>query len=101
MSFIEMRKYRLVIGGPPKWKKLYNEQGYEIQRKYLGEPVGYYLTEFGGVNEVIHMWRYDSLEDRVNKRAGLTSDPKWGEFISQVAPLIETQETAILSELLD
>ena len=96
-----MRKYRLAVGGPLKWKKLYNEFGYEPQRKYLGEPVGYFLTEFGGINEVIHMWRYDSLEDRATKRAALFADPEWGKFISQAAPLIETQETAILSEVLD
>ena len=95
-----MRKYQLVVGGPLKWQKLYKEHGYETQRKHLGEPVGYFMTEFGEVNEVIHMWRYESLEDRAAKRAALYADPKWGEFISQAVPLIETQTTAILHELL-
>lgn len=101
MSFVEMRRYRLGVGGPPKWKQLYREYGYETQRKYLGEPVGYYLTEVGGINEVIHMWRYDSMEDRATRRAALYADPAWGEFISRAAELVETQETAFLSDVLD
>ncbi len=96
-----MRKYRLTVGGPAQWKEIYLKQGYEVQRKYLGEPVGYYLTEFGEINEIIHMWRYESMEDRTAKRAAMIADPKWIEFLLAIRPLVETQTTSILTEVLD
>ena len=101
MSFVEMRRYRLKVGAPDRWVKEYFEKGYEAQRKYLGEPVGYYTTEFGGINEIIHMWRYDTLEERAQKRKALFEDAQWLEFVKEIAPLVETQENAILRDIFE
>lgn len=101
MSFVEMRRYRLKVGAPEHWVKVYFEKGYEAQRKHLGEPVGYYTTEFGGINEIIHMWRYDTLDERAAKRKALFEDPEWLEFVKEIAPLVETQENAILRDIFE
>ncbi len=101
MSFVEMRRYRLKAGGPDRWVETYFDKGYEAQRKHLGEPVGYYTTEFGGINEVIHMWRYDSLEERARKRKALYADPAWREFVTEAVGLIETQENTILRDIFE
>ena len=101
VSFVEMRRYRLKVGAPERWVKEYFDKGYEAQRKYLGEPVGYYTTEFGGINEIIHMWRYDTLEERAEKRKALFEDPEWLEFVKEIAPLVETQENSILRDIFE
>ncbi|WP_420621658.1 NIPSNAP family protein [Candidatus Poriferisodalis sp.] len=61
----------------------------------------YYTTEFGGINEIIHMWRYDSLEERAQKRKALFEDAQWLEFVKEIAPLVETQENAILRDIFE
>ncbi len=101
MSFVEMRHYRLKVGAPERWVKEYFEKGYEAQRKYLGEPVGYYTTEFGGINEIYHLWRYDTLEERAQKRKALFEDPQWLEFVREIAPLVEMQENVMLRDIFD
>ncbi|WP_419842930.1 NIPSNAP family protein [Candidatus Poriferisodalis sp.] len=101
MSFVEMRRYRLKVGTPERWVKTYFDKGYEPQRKHLGEPVGYYTTEFGGINEIIHMWRYDSLAERAAKRKALFADPDWQEFVTEIVPLVEAQENAILRDIFE
>ncbi|WP_419921012.1 NIPSNAP family protein [Candidatus Poriferisodalis sp.] len=101
MSFVEMRRYRLKVGAADRWVKAYKEKGYEAQRKYLGEPVGYYTIGVGDLNDIIHMWRYDTLEERAAKRKALFEDPQWLEFVSEIASLVVTQENSILHSILD
>ncbi|XP_068232362.1 protein NipSnap homolog 3B-like [Palaemon carinicauda] len=39
--------------------------------------VGYWTSEIGGLNQVVHIWEYDSLSHRSQVRANLASDPNW------------------------
>ena len=55
MSFVEMRTYELKTGTANTYAALYLEEGFAIQKSHLGEPVGYYLSEVGDLNQVIHM----------------------------------------------
>ena len=96
MSFVEMRTYDLKIGTANSYAALYREEGYAIQKGHLGEPVGYYVSEIGDLNQIIHMWRYESLEERSEKRTALFSDPAWLEYISKIGPMIILKRNAIL-----
>ncbi|HEX9648179.1 MAG TPA: NIPSNAP family protein [Alphaproteobacteria bacterium] len=95
-KLVEMRTYRLKPGGPAQWMKTYEEQALKLQKEILGHLVGYYQTEIGPLNEVIHMWAYDGLDARAERRAKLASHPDWQKFIPNVRPLVETQESKIL-----
>lgn len=39
--------------------------------------VGYWTSEIGGLNQVVHIWEYDSLSHRAQVRANLANDPEW------------------------
>ena len=54
--FVEERMYRLKIGAVPEYLKHYQETGMAVQLKHLPHMVGYYFTEVGGLNSVVHMW---------------------------------------------
>ena len=95
-KFVEMRTYRLVPGGHAQWFKHYEELAMDVQKKILGNRVGYYNTEHGPLNEIVHMWGYDSLDDRLARRKELFEQPEWNEFIPKVRPLMETQESRIM-----
>jgi len=101
MSFVEMRTYELKPGTANTYAALYLEEGFAIQKSHLGEPVGYYVSEVGDLNQVIHMWRYDSFEERTAKRTALFSDPARLEYVSKIGPLVVTQRNAILNDILN
>ena len=66
---VEMREYTLHAGKVPEYLQLYEREGLEIQREILGHLVGYYTTEVGeAVNQVVHLWAYESFEDRDARR---------------------------------
>ena len=52
---------------------------------YLGSPVGYYYSEIGPLNQVMTLWFYPSLNDRVERRERLFNDPEWISFLEQGA----------------
>jgi len=54
---------------------LYEQEGLPVKRKHLGNLVGFFTTEVGNVNEIVHIWTYEVLTDRTRRRAAMTVAP--------------------------
>ena len=94
---VEMRTYTLVLGATAKYFKLYGEKGLATQKRILGHLVGYYSVEVGPLNQVIHLWAYDSLDERARRRAALWADKEWLAYVAEVGGLVAKQENQILN----
>jgi hypothetical protein len=92
----EMRTYRLRTGTLPEYLRLVEEEGIAVQAEHLGHLVGYFFSEIGRLNEIVHIWAYASLDDRERRRAALAHDPRWVAFIPKIQALIEEMECRIL-----
>ena len=66
------------------------------QKEVLGTLVGFWHTEIGELNKVIHIWGYDSLDDRLARRAALAEHPDWPAYLEVALPLIVEQENRVL-----
>lgn len=93
---VDERTYTLVTGGLPEYMQLYEDEGKEVQWRHLGEPVGWFFTEVGTLNQAVHLWRYDTFEERMEKRRAMLADPQWGPFFAKIRPLIVKQENRLL-----
>ena len=93
---VEERIYTLYPGKSAEYLRLYKEEGLEVQKRILGRMVGYFTTEVGPLNQVIHMWGYDSFEERLRRRAELFKDPTWLAYVQKVRPFVMKQENKIL-----
>jgi len=93
---VEERIYTLHPGTVPLYLKAYEEHGLEVQKAHLGTMVGYFSTEFGPQNQIVHMWAYRDLADRAERRAQLAIDPKWQVFRDMVRPYLQLQENKLL-----
>ena len=94
--FVEERMYRLKTGAVPEYLKLYESEGMQLQLKHLPHMVGYYFTEVGTLNMIVHMWAYESLDQRDKCRATMAADPAWQAYVAKTRLLIETQETRMM-----
>ena len=92
----EMRTYRMKTGSVPAYLKIIGEEGIAIQKSYLGQLVGYFFSEIGPLNEIVHVWAYADLADRETRRTALAGDPRWQAVLQKIVPLIETMENKIL-----
>jgi hypothetical protein len=95
---VDLRTYTIVPGRLAAFLELYEKEGLPIQIKHLGKPIGYFVTEIGTLNQVVHLWGYESLADREKKRAGMEADPAWTAFRAKSSGggNIQHQENKIL-----
>jgi len=94
---VEQRTYTLHPGKTAEYLRLYESEGMAIQAPILGRMVGYFTTELGPLNQIVHMWGYDSFEERTRRRAQMQADPAWRAYVAKVQPLIQQQESKILN----
>ncbi len=93
---VEERIYTLKFGKAPEYFRLYEQEGLAVQRPILGNLLGYYSTDIGTLNMVVHLWGYEDHADRSRRRAQLQSDPRWRAYVPKLAALVERQENRIL-----
>ena len=94
---IEQRTYTAL---PGKWRDylaLYQAEGLAIQHRILGRMVGYYTTETGPLNQIVHLWAYQDLNERAELRTQLAADPDWQKYVAKMLPLLQSQESKFLN----
>ncbi|MDJ0950547.1 MAG: NIPSNAP family protein [Alphaproteobacteria bacterium] len=93
---LDERSYTLKPGMLPKYLTLYESRGWPVQTKHLGEPVGWFYTEVGTLNQVVHIWKYADMADREARRKAMTADPDWQAFVAEAAAMLDKMENRIL-----
>ena len=92
----EIRTYRLKTGATPEYLRLIGEECIAIQKSHLGRLFGYFHSDIGPLNEIVHIWVYASLEDRERRREALLRDPDWRALLPRIQSHIETMENKIM-----
>ncbi|WEZ86427.1 NIPSNAP family protein [Pseudomonas sp. NyZ480] len=78
--YYELRTYTLDPLKLADWLALYQSHALEVQTEHLGKLIGFFTTEFGEANQVVHLWGYTSLDERMERRKAMAADPRWAEF---------------------
>jgi hypothetical protein len=94
---VEQRTYTLHPGKVAEYLRIYAAEGMSVQIAHLGRMIGYYSTETGPLNTVVHLWAYDNAGDREVRRARMLADPAWQTYIKKVQPMVVSQESWILN----
>jgi hypothetical protein len=94
--YYEIRTYRLKNGAIPEYLKVVEEEGIAIQKSHLGHLVGYFFSEIGPINEIVHIWAFASLDERQERRAALMADPAWRAFLPKIRDLIDVADNKIM-----
>jgi hypothetical protein len=76
--------------------RLYETEGIELQKSYLGNLVGAFTTDVGALSTYTTIWAYDNFAEREERRAKLQADDAWKAFLAKIQPLIHTQQNRIL-----
>lgn len=58
----------------------YERVALPLQRKYLGEPYGFWVTDIGPLSRIVHVWQYESIADRQARRDAMEADPAWQDY---------------------
>ena len=71
------RTYNVKPNRLGKLLETYERLALPLQRKYLGEPYGFFVTHIGPMSLVVHLWQYENLADRERRRDAMEADPEW------------------------
>ena len=93
---IEMRTYLLKPATLNRFLDIYNNEIRETHVSILGNQIGFFYTEFGDLNKVVHLYGYDSYEDRDKRRAILAKNKDFISYLAKVESLIVHMKNEIL-----
>ena len=100
MEIYELRTYTLHVGKMGEAVKLYTEFGYPALNKggFDKKLVGYFQSDTGTINQLVHMWKFDDDADRRSFWASLFAYAPFIEgFAPKFRPLVQTQEVKLLN----
>lgn len=97
----ELRTYTLKPGSQPVVAKNAGEVARAIRGDDYGKLEGYWLTEIGPLNQVMHLWSYDNLEERRRLRSELAKNQDWtGKYLPLIRPHLVRQEVRLMEAFL-
>jgi len=95
---VDLRTYTMVPGRLAAFLDLYEKEGMPIQIRYLGKPIGYFVSEIGPLNQIVHLWGYESMADREKRRSAMEADADWIAYRKKSAASgnVQHQENKII-----
>jgi hypothetical protein len=93
----ELREYTVVPGKIGDMVRLVADVAVRIRGNDYGVMEGYWTTEIGPLNRLVHLWRFPGLDERARLRQGLLQNDAWrNEFLPRLLPNLVSQESRVL-----
>jgi hypothetical protein len=93
---VEERTYRVRPGNLNEVVRLYAEEGTELQQRILGNLIGAFTVDIGGLSSIVQLWGYENYAEREQRRAELQANDEWKAFLARLQPLLHEQDNRIL-----
>ena len=96
MTLYEQRTYHVLVGKMSELVELYTTEGWPLLEKHADKLVGYFLGDAGGLNPLIHIWRFKDAADRRAFWAAFYADLGLMGFARKLRPLLASQENKLM-----
>ncbi|MGY9057001.1 MAG: NIPSNAP family protein [Alphaproteobacteria bacterium] len=97
----ELRTYTFRAGQAPIAAKNSGEKARYIRGDDYGKLEGYWLPEIGPLNQVMHLWSYDSFAHREERRIALSQNERWTkEYLPLMKGNILRQDIRLLKPII-
>jgi NIPSNAP len=96
----ELRTYTVKPGAVGDMVKAASTVSHDIRKNDFGKLEGYWFTEIGPLNQVLHLWSYSDFAERARLRGELAKSSRWtGEYLPLIRPLLLLQEVRFLNAI--
>ena len=94
----ELRTYTVKPGTLGDMVKAAATVSHEIRGNDYGKLEGYWSSEIGALNQVMHLWSYPDYNERARVRGELGKNSRWvNEYLPLIRPLIVRQDVRLLN----
>lgn len=97
--FVDHRIYTIRPRGMTEFIEIFDRIAMPVQIRHLGTPVGFYMSDIGALNQVVHLWGYDSIADYDMRRTARDAAPEWPAYLQACAHLIVAQGSRIIRRI--
>jgi len=92
----DLRTYTLLPGKVAEAMALYQAEGWPELSKWKQNLIGYFVSDIGSLNQVVHLWRFESHDASEHQWATIRASPAFAVFIAKLRPMMLSQENKIL-----
>jgi NIPSNAP len=97
----ELRTYTTKQGTVQDVAKAASTVSREIRGDDYGKLEGYWVSDIGHLNQVMHLWSYADLNERARLRVELSKNPRWNkDYIPLIRPHLIRQEVRLLNAVI-
>ena len=98
VTIYEKRTYCVTVGQMTEVVRLYATQGWPALEAggFAKNCIGYFISDSGELHQLVHLWRFDSDDDRRDFWKRLFANEAFMAFAKQLRPLIKTQSNQLL-----
>lgn len=93
---VDHRIYNITPRCMPKFLEVFDQLAMPVLKKHLGEPLGFYVSSVGILNQVVHLWGYDSLDDYEKRSHARDTDPEFQIYLKASEGLVVSQVNQIV-----
>jgi len=94
---VDMRTYTIRPRGMAEYLRLFEELALPAALRFWGPPLGFYVTQIGPLNQVVHLWGFESLDAMQKGRAALAADPDFIKYLELTTGLVVAQEDRVVT----
>lgn len=94
----EKRTYSVTVGQMAEVVRLYSTLGWPAMEAggFAKNLIGYFISDTGELHQLVHLWRFDSDDDRRAFWKRLFEDADFMVFAKQLRPLVKIQDNQLL-----
>ena len=94
---VDLRIYTIRPRGMPEYLRLFEELALPAAIRHWGSPLGFYTSQIGPLNQVVHLWGFDSLDAMQRGRDAIAADPDFAKYAELTTGLVVAQEDRIIA----
>ena len=92
-----MRTYDIAMGKTPEYMAAVREVALPVRESYGVKLAGWYYTDIGALNRVVHIWAYRDYAHFEEAREAFRSDERWlNDYVPRVKGIVLRQENQIM-----
>lgn len=97
-TIYEKRTYSVTVGQMPEVIRLYSTQGWPamVAGGFEKNCLGYFTSDTGELHQVVHLWRFESDDERRAFWKRLNENETFLAFVKQLRPLLKAQSNQLL-----
>lgn len=96
LPLVDHRIYTIRLRKMSEFLEVFRSMAMPILRETLGNPLGFYVSQVGPLNQFVHLWAYESLADYEARSLRRDTHPDFPAYLRSSEHLILAQETRLI-----